>query len=450
MSLRELSTAVLTLLLAPSLGRGLASAAPISSTGLPGAVASPLDLPEQVRRAIAAFQRGDRDGALRWLQRAHEETPDLAPAEIMLANMYFSNDQFVQGREILEQASVQYPEDPEPHLIFGDLAWRERRLSDAQLQYEHGKQLTADFTGSAKRRAQLEVRALAGLANVAEARGEFQAAHELFTALLQLEPQHAQARYRSGVVLFALSRPDEALAEFREATKLLEGAPPAPLMLAELYGRAGDAEQLHHWIEQAIGEAPQDIRPLLAMARWQLELRNDPQAAAEACDRAARLDSESSELQLLRGMIAWSRGDLAEAEKVLETVVFRQPENVTASCYLAAVLAEHDDPDRRRRALELVQLVAATHPGTGDTAAAMGWVAYQLGNLEQAEQQLQHAAAAAGAGRDTNYYLARTLYRRGQIAMAQQALEQALAAEGLFIHLTEARTWQQQLGEPGN
>src|SRR5262245_30194308 len=136
MRLRELLPGVLALLLALWLEWGWASAAPISSSALPSGVASPLDLPEQVRRAIAAFQRGDQDGALRWLKRAQKEHPDLAPAEIMLANMYFSNEQFAKGRELLEQATTMHPTDPEPHLIFGDLAWREQRLSDAQLQYE--------------------------------------------------------------------------------------------------------------------------------------------------------------------------------------------------------------------------------------------------------------------------------------------------------------------------
>ena len=446
--LAHLLLLVLTLCLA-ALGAAQLPAAPISLTLSPSQTGTPANPPPtEVGKAIAAFHKGDLEGTLRWLQRAQEEHKELAPAKVMLANIYFSNEQPAKGREALEQAVVMHPADPEPHLIFGDLAWRERRLSDAQVQYERGGQLTSKFTGSPERKRQLEIRALAGLGNVAEARGQIQAAHKYFSALIALEPKHPHAHYRLGVVLFSQGRPDEALAEFREAAKLLETAPSAPLTLADLYTRAGDAEKGQRWIEQAIDESPKDIRPLLAMARWQLEFRNDPQVAAEVVDRAAKLDSESSEVRFFRGLIAWCQGDHTQAEKMFESIVLAEPGNATANCYLAAVLAEQNDADRRRRAWEVAQLAAATNARAVDTAATLGWVAYHRGELEQAEQQLQLATSAGGVTRDTNYYLARTMFRRGQIAKAQQALRQALAAEGLFIHLREAREWQKELGEP--
>jgi hypothetical protein len=76
----------------------------------------------------------------------------------------------------------------------------------------------------------------------------------------------------------------------------------------------------------------------------------------------------------------------------------------------------------------------------------MGWVMYQLGNLDRAYEQLQAAAKAPGASRDTTYYLARTLFRRGQISAARDTISRAFEREGLFVHLDEARRWQQELG----
>jgi Tfp pilus assembly protein PilF len=98
----------------------------------------------------------------------------------------------------------------------------------------------------------------------------------------------------------------------------------------------------------------------------------------------------------------------------------------------------------------MVQLAAATDSPSVETVATLGWVAYHLGKLDQAEQQLQRVIATAVVGRDTSYYFARTMFRRGQIAKAQRALQQALAAEGLFIHLREAQKWQKELGAPAS
>jgi hypothetical protein len=120
----------------------------ISVPAGPTADASAATQPSELgKAAIAAFRQGDMATTLRWLERARQENPHLAPAEIMLANMFFSDEQPNRGREILEQAAVKNPTDPEPHLIFGDLAFRQGRLSDAQVQYERGGQLTNSFNG---------------------------------------------------------------------------------------------------------------------------------------------------------------------------------------------------------------------------------------------------------------------------------------------------------------
>lgn len=439
---------LLALIWGPLAGDYRLPAAPIGSppSGEGSVAAAP---PPLVAKAIAAFQQQDFQGALRWLEQAHQQHPELAPAEILLANMYFSEEQPSKGREVLERAVVQYPQDPEPHLIFGDLAWRERRLSDAQVQYERGGHLTSSFDGPPERKQQLKIRALTGLANVAEARGQFEDARKWIRALLTVEPDHANAHFRLGNVLFALDQPEEALAEFRTAAGLLDSAPSPPLTLAQLYQQSGERGQAKRWIEQAIDEAPDDLRPQLAMARWQLESGDDPAAAMPYVDRAAQLDPESTGARLLRGLIAWCQGDLDGAEELFEAVALKQPADATANNYLAAVLAEQGNADRER-AWELVQLTAATNPQAAELAATIGWVAFQRGHLDLAEQQLRRAAAAPGAGRDASYYLARTLFRRGQIAQAQRVLARALAADGLFIHLRQAQQWQREIGAPDN
>jgi Tfp pilus assembly protein PilF len=218
--------------------------------------------------------------------------------------------------------------------------------------------------------------------------------------------------------------------------------------LAQLYQRAGDKTQAEHWLEQAVEESPGDAQPLLAMAHWQLEVRNEPKEAESLVDQAETLEPNSIEIPLLRGIIAWTTGDTSQAEQLLESVVLRQPAHATANLYLATVLAEQDDPQRRQRAFEIVQLQISNKKPTPEMAAASGWVAYHLGEFDRAERELQFAATSPGGGRDAVYYWSRALFRRGKIAQAQQALDRALSTSGLFIHLDEARQWQNELGQP--
>lgn len=437
--------AVLTALFALASADLRAAPIAVSPAGLAEQKAA--NQPEELRQALEAFKRGKFDRVLDRLQLAARNHSELPPAEVMLASMYFSDGQDGKGHKTLEDAAVKYPSDPEPHLIFGDLAFRARRFSDAQVQYEKGAELLKVFSGSPERKHQLSVRAITGTANVAEAQHRFEAAQKGFSALLKLEPQHPQGHFRLGNVLFAMGRPEEALAEFRAAADLTDSAPSPMLTLVELYKQAGKTDEAERWLSQAVEESPQDIRTQLAMAHWQLEVRNDPEAAEPFVEHAEQLDSASTDVAMLRGVIAWSHGELKRAEQLLASIALKEPQNLRANNCLAAVLAEQQDSSRRERAWELVQTTAAVNPRSLETAAAMGCVAYYIGNLQQAAQYLQ-TAVAGGAGRDAMYYLARTQYRQGQLARAQQTLKNALAADGLFIHLDDALQWQRKLN-PG-
>jgi Tfp pilus assembly protein PilF len=407
------------------------------------------DAPEQpqlveLQRAIEAFRQGEFAAALEWLKQARQKQPGLAPAPVMLANMHFSEDQPVAGRSLLEQAAIEFPDDPEPPLIFGDLAWRERRLSDAQAQYLRGQQLLESFSGDAARKHQLRVRATMGLAHVAEARGQFGVAGKLFSQVIAIEPQHGNAHFRLGNVLFALDRPREALAEFKKAKELNDAAPNPNLALALLYHQSGKLDVAEKWFQRAIAEAPTDDEPRTAMARWQLEVRGNLPSAERHAQDAARLDPASFEAPLVLGIVAMCRGSHAQAEQFFAAVLKKSPGHIVASNQMAVALVEQGDADRRRQAQELAHILAQSYPHNAEAAATLGWVAFQVGDLDEAEKQLGRAISAGSVSRDAAYYYARFLFKRGEIAKSKTYLQKALDGSGLFTHHQQARDWQKQ------
>ncbi len=416
-------------------------------------VATAPEAPDQPRlaefqRAIEAFRQGEFESAQQWLAKARSKQPGLAPAPVMLANMHFSEDQPVAGRSVLEQAAVDFPDDPEPPLIFGDLAWRERRLSDAQAQYLRGQQLLETFQGDETRKRHLRVRATMGLASVAEARGQFRVASQLFSQVIAIEPQHGHAHFRLGNALFALDRPQQALGEFKTAGELSDAAPNPNLAIAQLYHQSGKLDEAETWFQQAIAEAPTDAEPNMAMARWQLEVRGNLQTAERHAEDAARLDPDSIEAPLILGIVAMCRGDHVRAEEFFAAVLKKSPGHFLASNQMAAALVEQHDADRRLQAWELAQVLSKTYPRNAEVAATLGWVAFHVGEMDEAEKQLRRAISAGNVSRDTAYYYARLLFKRGELAKAKTFLQQALDGSGLFTHLQLARDWQKQF--PGD
>lgn len=397
---------------------------------------------EGQRSAIKAFKAGDEKLALKHLRQAERRDPKLPPARVMLASMYFSNGQSPQGRQSLEQAVSELPGDPEPHLIFGDLALGEGRLSDAQALYEKGGRLLRSFAGANERKRSLTIRTFTGLASVAEKRGQFDEARKRWEAVVKSDPDNANAHFRLGIVLFSAGEPKESIAELRKAASMQPDAPSPELTMVALCRQAGKLDEAERWLIKAIKENPDSMQSLVAMARWQLEVRNAAYAAEEYVQKAEGLDPESLEVEMLKGMIAWHRGDQEAAEKRFEAVNLRDPQNVIAACWLSGTLAEQNDANKRGRAWELAKNAVADSNQSPDAIAALGWAAYNLGNFTDAQTYLR-AAIAKGAGRDASYYLARAAFRQGHLADSKSALRNALKASGLFIHLKDAKKWNE-------
>src|SRR5258707_729715 len=130
--------------------------------------------PRPKSEAIKLFEGGNGEKAFEVLKAASAKYPNIAPPRVMLANMYISDRKGALGLQQLELGAVASPEDPEPHLIFGDIAIFEHRASDAEAQYEAGRTLLAKYSADAKRKAALQSQCQLGLANVAKLRGRWE------------------------------------------------------------------------------------------------------------------------------------------------------------------------------------------------------------------------------------------------------------------------------------
>lgn len=401
--------------------------------------------PEYARTARALIRQGDTTGALQALRQGAADDPLTPPAEMKLAELLIGEGQSQQGLLMLEQAVLLHPDDPQPHLVLADIAWRDRRLSDAQLQYAESQRLAADLPVDSPRRQRLQSWAAAGLGSVAETRGQLETARKLFADLLEGDPGHMQARIRLGNVLFAMGREEEAFDQFKIATAQQAAAPPAELVMANLYRRSGETAKARQSFDKSVSQAPENLQCRVARIDFLLKDLNDVDAAAEDIQAARELAPEARQFRQLTALIDWRRGDLASAVSLLEPLVLETPDDPESSAYLAAVLAEQGGADRLSRALQIASLNASAHPEAAIAQWTLGWVANLAGQTDAALRRLQ-TAAAADADRDAKYYLARALYRSGQSAAAREQLSAALEGNGFFVHLNDARRWGEKTG----
>src|SRR5439155_23998521 len=96
----------------------------------------------------------------------------------------------------------------------------------------------------------------------------------------------------------------------------------------------------------------------------------------------------------LRGVAARLFKDTPTAEKYLQEVFMASPSNFSASNQYAQVLAEQLGKEKRQRALDIARINQKMYGGQTnqqgiEAAATLGWVLYQMGNINEADRVMQ-------------------------------------------------------------
>ena len=396
---------------------------------------------QEVTGAINRFRDRDIDGCRAILERVKSNNAKMPPPGVMMAMLWLSVNQLGQARAELEEAVVKFPADPEPYLMMGDLAFQDRRVTDADMLFQQAAKLTGEYTENAKRKRDFEIRCHAGNAAVAEARKQWEKAQAALKSWIDLDPDNPSAHQRMGIVLFQLSKPQEALEQFREAKKLDQKAVQPELAMARLYDDAKKRDTAKKLIEAAIKEAPKDPAVLLAAAQWYLG-QNDLERSKAIAEQAIALDAKNLEGKVVRGAIARVARDYKTAEKFFYDAHVQSPGNFPASNSLALVLIESDDKDSQQRALEMAEANVAMHrensPQQVNALTTLAWVYYKLGRREDAEKILAQITQNNALTTDGAYYVAKLLSDRGEKERARKILEEVLANEPMFATRPDA------------
>ncbi len=421
-----------------------ARSAPIEQRAQAPAESTSPRRPQEVLDAIKRFQGGNVTEAFELLKSASAKYPNLSPPRVMLANLYISEHQKAKGLEQLEIAVVESPDDAEAHLIFGDIACFERRVSDAEEQYEAGKTLLAKYNADAGRKASLTSQCYLGLANVAKMRSQSDKVEKIVSALLTMQPNNAMAHQRMAERYVAAEKPDQAIKELQAAVKTAANWPSPPSMLAQIYQQMGRAPDVEKWLIRAAEQFPDDVRTRVALGNWWFEQGETEKAAAEFA-AAEKLDANALEVKLGLGSVARLRHDTAKAREYFEAILKEFPGNFAAADQFALLLVDLGGAANLQHAFELADANWKSAPQASEAESTLGWISYKLGKFDEAQRHLRAAASRGAVNRDTAYFIARLSYDAGKHDEALRFLRQAIDGKGPFSHANDANRWLAQL-----
>lgn len=423
------------------------------------AVAQPDDPKyEDVAGAITLFLDADFEGARKLLHDVAKKQPELGPPDVLFAHLLIAAGSAANARAALEQAVIEDPADPEAYLLFGELALRESRVTDAELLLKRAGELCPKYTGNALRKKNVQVAALAGLVSVAEARQKWDEAERLAKAWLAADAGSIPGRISLGRAQFHQKNYKEAYATFQEAHKLDPAAPRPEINMALLYeelaqrGDVSKRESARKAMEAAVEKDPGGLVTRLSVARWALEACQLDVAQANV-QAAQKIDPKSLEVKLLAGLVARHKKDYAAAEAAFLAAHLQAPANLMAANQLALVLVEQAAKDKQQLAVSYAELCAQANPdrslpGGREAAVTLAWVLFRAGRQAEGLRLMQSAVNAGPLSDESAYCAARVLSESGAAEAAVRLLGPAVAKGRCYPYRAEAEALLDKLQKP--
>ncbi len=371
--------------------------------------------------SAASAAKQDAEGAERWLLKAREDHPQSLETRLALAQFYLGRRDFDEARKMAEEAVKLSPED----------AAAANALGLAQL----GAGDSAGALDSFSRAVRLAPRAYGYSLNKARA--------------------HVQRR-----------EPGPALDTVDAVLKEAPGFVPALALGASMALQFGQVERAAGYIERLRLAAPQS--PIVPRLEGDLAMAQKRYKDAVA-DYAKAADASSDTALVVAQFNAARLAGLANPQKVLESWLVQQPQDVPARIALAEYLGASSATERAIAEYEgalkalpgnaiLLNNLAVQYQKQGDARAlataeqaysaapdnpaiqdTYGWLLVETGSLDKGLQLLRRSAKTLANVPEAQFHLGVALAKKGETAEARRLLEQVVAGPATDDIKNEAR-----------
>ena len=418
----------------------------------------------KVQEAANQFLQRNFEEAERLMKEAKADNPQLPPAGVLLGSLYSRANNPLAARAAYEKAVRDEPEDPEPYVVFGENAIRQRRFTDAALLFDKAIEVAEAYNANAERKKNLAIRGYLGAALVAQAREQWEDAENWLRQSMALRGEDTSLSQRLGQILFKKSeaidgedaRKQAELAAYREFERAYnmdtKKVARPEINMARMYQASGREENAKKLVAKARERDPDGLATQVAAAQWAID-SGDTQLLADCAAAAMRIDGASIEALVLDGFKKRLDNDHEGAETSFRAAHATAPSNATVLNQLAISLAEQPDERKKKQALEFAQMSTRMHADlkrsvAREAAVTLGWVFYRMGNSTDAARAVQSAINAGQVGPEAAYMAARIAADRGNEEAARVLLKSALdGKDRLFPHRQEAEELLNSIGE---
>lgn len=243
---------------------------------------------------------------------------------------------------------------------------------------------------------------------------EAQAAGELWVAL---DPNNIEARQSLAALYIKDGRTEQAVAHIEKILANTDaGTDNGFMVIASLLSREKDKRVALDVMRNLVATRPGNVDALNAYSHLAARL-GELGEAASAIDKVLAIDPDSSAAIVQKSRILQAQGKTAQTSAFLQDVIKRHPNTAEYRLVYARMLA---DEDRFEDAYVQFEKLNEITPGNDDVVFALGFLALQLGRLDDAEKYLRTLVDRGGRGSEVMYYLGRLEEDRGDVVKAKR------------------------------
>ncbi|POR52188.1 putative O-linked N-acetylglucosamine transferase (SPINDLY family) [Paraburkholderia eburnea] len=307
--------------------------------------------------------------------------------------------------------------------------------------------------------------------------GDFSAAHEIYSRIVELDPLHGPAHFRLAVIALQQGRFQDAIVGLTRALEIEPDNRRYREALGQAYAFAhrhadaasvyrtlleADASDPDHWFGLASALQAQGAHHDAAQA-WEALTQRDPQRAdafnnlgncrrllgeaehaQNAYERALAAQPGNVEALVNLGTLLRSQGQHAQALAMLREAVAGSPDSTAALVNLGALLLDEGDPQEAANVLERALKIA---PDFAHAAYNYGNALHALGRRREAQAQYRHALTIDAAHAEAANNLGNVCRELAEHKAAMDAFETAIRARPDFVDAwNNAANLQRALG----
>lgn len=415
-----------------------------------------------------SLSRGDAQTAVTNYQAVVNSNPSNIEALRYLAAAYYMNNKAELAIQELKKVIKLQPKDLASYAMLARIYLREKNVEEAHKQYEEILKIDEKNMGALSYIFEKNFRAK----NYVEAL-------KIVTSIKRHHPKHPSGPYLQGLLYQAQGQHDKAVAQFTESLNVAPNAHEPLAALATSYVLLKQGDKAIAKVTEVIGQQPSNVPALTLLSSLYLNSKEPDKAEqalkdavsknpklavayrnlggfylafnknAEAIKTLKQGIGEAPKDSSLQFMLATAHHQVkqtAEATVIYESLLKQSPKSEVIANNLALILAESEDPEKRKRALQLIELFKTPdNPVLLDTA---GWVYYKNGDYDKAVATLEKAVGKQPNLGEIQYHLGMAYFQKKQVVEARKHLELAVESKQDFPGIEEAKSTLAKLSTP--